>query len=84
MIKTQIYLLPEQYEFLNNVATAKSQEIKKRVSVSEIVRNSIGLLKEQYFRNKTEEKDLLYLKSYANPTLKEVWDNDKDSVYDEL
>lgn len=84
MIKTQVYLLPEQYEFLNNVAIAKSKEIKKRVSVSEIVRNSISLLKDQYIRNKNEDKEMLYLKSYTCPSIKEVWDNDKDSVYDKL
>ena len=84
MKRTQIYISPEQYNFLEDVAFITSRQEQKRVSISEIIRKSINLLKEQYIRNKNEEKDLTYLKTRASRSLQEVWDNEQDSIYDKL
>jgi|GEM_PF-6507817 len=84
MKRTQIYISPEQYNFLEDVAFITSRQEQKRVSISEIIRKSINLLKEQYVRNKNEEKDLTYLKTRASRSLQEVWDNEQDSIYDKL
>ncbi len=84
MKRTQIYISPEQYNFLEDVAFITSRQEQKRVSISEIIRKSINLLKEQYVRNKNEEKELTYLKTRASRSLQEVWDNEQDSIYDKL
>ena len=59
MKRTQIYLAPDQYEFLENLAFLESKKEHKRVSISEIIRNAISIFKESYIRNKSEDKDLL-------------------------
>jgi len=84
MKRTQIYISPEQYNFLEDVAFITSRKEQKRVSISEIIRKAINLLKEQYIRNKSEEKELSYLKTRASRSLQEVWDNEQDSIYDKL
>ena len=84
MKRTQIYLSPEQYEFLENIAFISSKKEHKRISISEIIRKAINQFKEQYIRNNAEDKDLLSMRTYPSASLKDLWDNEKDSVYDEL
>ena len=84
MKRTQIYLSADQYEFLENLAFLTSKKEHKRISISEIIRNAVSMLKDHYSKNKKEEKDLLNLKTYASRSLSEVWDNEKDSEYDKL
>jgi len=84
MKRTQIYISPDQYEFLENMAFLTSKKEHKRISISEIIRNAITMLKEHYSKNKIEDKDLLYLKKHASKSLEKVWDNEKDAEYDKL
>ncbi len=35
-------------------------------------------------RQESEEKDILKITTSINPVLKELWDNEKDAIYDEL
>ncbi len=84
MKRTQIYISPDQYEFLENLAFLTSKKEHKRISISEIIRNAITMLKDHYSKNKIEDKDLLYLKKHASKSLEEVWDNEKDAEYDKL
>ena len=84
MKRTQIYLSDDQHEFLENLAFLTGKKEHKRISISEIIRNAITMLKDHYGKNKKEEKELLSLKTYASRSLKEIWDNDKDAEYDKL
>ncbi len=84
MKRTQIYISPDQYEFLENMAFLTSKKEHKRISISEIIRNAITMLKDHYSKNKTEDKDLLYLKKHASKSLEKIWDNEKDAEYDKL
>lgn len=84
MKRTQIYILPEQYQFLEKIASITSRKAHKRISISHVIRSSINLLKEQYIQNKNEEKELLLMRMYPSPSLKELWDNEKDAEYDRL
>ncbi len=84
MKRTQIYLTPEQHDFLENITLLRSKKEHKRVSISEIVRNAINLFKENYFRNKSEEKDLMNMRLFASSSLEEIWDNKQDDEYDKL
>ena len=84
MKRTQIYISPDQYEFLENLAFLTSKKEHKRISISEIIRNAITMLKDHYRKNKIEDKDLLYLKKKASKSLEEIWNNEKDAEYDKL
>ncbi|NMC99288.1 MAG: hypothetical protein GYA62_06175 [Bacteroidales bacterium] len=84
MKRTQIYISPDQYEFLENLAFLTSKKEHKRISISEIIRNAITMLKDHYSKNKIEDKDLLYLKKKASKSLEEIWNNEKDAEYDKL
>jgi len=84
MKRTQIYISPDQYEFLENLAFLTSKKEHKRISISEIIRNAITMLKDHYSKNKIEDKDLLYLKNHASKSLEKIWDNEKDAEYDKL
>ena len=84
MKRTQIYIPLDQYEFLESLAFKESRREHKRVSISEVIRNAINLLKEQYQRNKSEESYLLSLKKLVSPSLQEIWNNEKDAEYDKL
>ena len=84
MKRTQIYLAPDQYKFLENLAFLESKKEHKRVSISEIIRNAISIFKEIYIRNKSEDKDLLNMRQYASSSLEAVWSNKKDDEYDKL
>ena len=84
MKRTQIYISPDQYEFLENLAFLTSKKEHKRISISEIIRNAITMLKDHYSKNKIEDKDLLYLKNHASKSLEKLWDNEKDAEYDKL
>ena len=84
MKRTQVYISPDQYEFLENLAFLTSKKEHKRISISEIIRNAITMLKEHYSKNKIEDKDLLYLKKHASKSIEDIWDNEKDAQYDNL
>ncbi len=84
MKRTQIYISTDQYEFLENLAFLTSKKEHKRISISEIIRKAITMLKDHYSKNKIEDKDLLYLKKHASKSLEEVWNNPKDADYDKL
>lgn len=83
MKKAQIYIYPEQYEFLESIISINSKKHKK-LSISELIRDAINLLKEQYLRNQEEDKELKYIQTHTCPSLKKVWDNEKDAEYDKL
>lgn len=63
MKRTQIYLDPEQQDFLENLAFISSKKRKKKVSVSEIIRSAIDLLKDNYDSKQIESETDLILKS---------------------
>ena len=48
MKRTQVYLEPTQHEFLESLAFLQSRKSNKRVTISELIRNAIDLLREQY------------------------------------
>lgn len=84
MKRTHIYISSDQYEFLENMAFLTGKKEHKRISISEIIRNAITMLKDHYSKNKIEDTDLLYLKKHAGKSLEEVWDNPKNAEYDKL
>lgn len=43
MHKVEVYLQDEQYEILRDIAYIMSKHIKKRVSLSELVRKAVNL-----------------------------------------
>jgi hypothetical protein len=48
MKRTQIYLNDEQYEYLQNLAFVLSKKNEKKITMSEIIRNAISMLKDNY------------------------------------
>lgn len=63
MKRTQIYIDPTQHDFLENLAFVWSKKNKKKVSISEIIRSAIELLKEKYNSEEIENETELILKS---------------------
>ena len=63
MKRTQIYLDPAQHDFLENLAFLWSKRDKKKVSISEIIRSAIDLLKEKYGSKQAESETEVILKS---------------------
>lgn len=63
MKRTQIYLDPEQHDFLENVAFILGKKKHKKVSISEVIRSAIELLKEKYDSRYIENETELILKS---------------------
>ena len=61
MKRTQIYLDATQHEFLESLAFLKSRKANKRVTMSELIRNAIDLLREQY--QDTEDETNLIIQS---------------------
>ena len=68
-----------------DIAPEEHQKIKifaalHRTSIKEYVLTSIR----ERINRESEEKQLLAMTNQISPALKEVWDNDKDDVYNEL
>jgi Arc/MetJ-type ribon-helix-helix transcriptional regulator len=63
MKRTQIYLEQEQQEFLENLAFVIGKQKHKKVSVSEVIRSAINLLREKYDEEELENETELILKS---------------------
>jgi len=60
MKRTQIYLDPAQHDFLENLAFLWSKKNKKKISISELIRSAIDLLKEKYgTRQVASETDVI-------------------------
>jgi len=69
-----IEVSPEEHEKIKLFADFHGNSIKEYVLES--VRERMSL--------ESEKEDLLKITTSINPVLKELWDNDKDAVYDEL
>jgi len=69
-----IEINPEEHEKIKVFADSHGNSIDEYVLESS--RNRMC--------HESEKQDLLKITSSINPVLKELWDNDKDSVYDEL
>lgn len=65
---------PEEHQKIKLFATLQGTSIKEYVLTS---------IRERLERE-SEEKQLLAMTTQITPTLKEVWDNDKDEAYNEL
>jgi len=63
MKRTQIYLDPAQHDFLENLAFLWSKKNKKKISISEIIRSAIELLKEKYGSKRVESETDVILES---------------------
>lgn len=63
MKRTQIYLDPAQHDFLENLAFLWSKKNKKKISISEIIRSAIELLKEKYSSKRIETETDVILES---------------------
>ncbi len=63
MKRTQIYLDPAQHDFLENLAFLWSKREKKKISISEIIRSAIELLKEKHGPKQAESETSAILKS---------------------
>ncbi|NLM17188.1 MAG: hypothetical protein GX221_05665 [Candidatus Riflebacteria bacterium] len=63
MKRTQIYLEAEQKDFLENMAFIISKKNGKKVSVSELIRSAIELLRDKYGAKQIEDETELILKS---------------------
>jgi Arc/MetJ-type ribon-helix-helix transcriptional regulator len=61
MKRTQIYLDQEQHEFLENLAFLNGRKSGRKVSISEVIRSAIDLLKNNYAPGtvKTETERIL-------------------------
>ena len=63
MKRTQIYLEPDQQDFLENMAFVISKKSRKKVSISEVIRSAINLLRDKYDSKQIESETELILKS---------------------
>lgn len=63
MKRTQIYLESDQQDFLENIAFVISKKNRKKVSISEVIRSAIELLREKYDSKQLESETELILKS---------------------
>lgn len=63
MKRTQIYLDPAQHDFLENLAFLWGKQNKKKISISEIIRSAIDLLKEKVGAKEAESETETILKS---------------------
>lgn len=63
MKRTQIYLEAEQQNFLENMAFVIGKKNRKKVSISELIRSAIELLREKYDSKQLEDETELILKS---------------------
>ncbi|HPW60112.1 MAG TPA: hypothetical protein PLK58_15795 [Candidatus Rifleibacterium sp.] len=63
MKRTQIYLESDQHDFLENMAFVIGKKSHKKVSISEVIRSAIDLLREKYDAKQLEDETELILKS---------------------
>ena len=63
MKRTQIYLESDQHDFLENMAFVIGKKSHKKVSISEVIRSAIDLLREKYAAGQLEDETELLLKS---------------------
>ncbi|HAE39194.1 MAG TPA: hypothetical protein DCG57_11230 [Candidatus Riflebacteria bacterium] len=63
MKRTQIYLESDQQDFLENIAFVISKKNRKKVSISEVIRSAINLLREKYDEKQLEDETEMILKS---------------------
>ena len=63
MKRTQIYLDPAQHDFLENLAFLWSKRDGKKISLSEVIRSAIELLKEKYGSKSVESETDVILES---------------------
>jgi len=63
MKRTQIYLDPAQHDFLENLAFLWSKRDGKKISLSEVIRSAIELLKERVGTKRTETETEAILQS---------------------
>lgn len=59
MKRTQIYLTEDQHNFVENLAFLLSKKGQKKISVSEIIRKGIEILKDEYSEYKDETDFIL-------------------------
>ncbi len=72
--RLSIDVLPEERRMIKAYAALHGQSIREYV----LETINTGLQQEQ------ENNNILAMTTQINPVLKEVWDNDKDAVYDEV
>ncbi|MBA7628243.1 hypothetical protein ES703_35719 [subsurface metagenome] len=72
--RLSIDVLPEEQRMIKVYATLHGQSIREYVLETINAR----LHQEQ------ENNDILAMTTQINPVLKELWDNDKDAIYDEI
>lgn len=65
MKRTQIYLDPAQHDFLENLAFLWSKRDGKKISLSEVIRSAIELLKEKVGTRRAESETEAILTSPA-------------------
>ena len=63
MKRTQIYLESDQQDFLENMAFVIGKKNRKKVSIYELIRAAIDLLREKYDARQLEDETELILKS---------------------
>ena len=59
MKRTQVYLTSEQHEFLENLAFYLSKQTHKKTTISELVRQAIDKMQENYKNIKDETNFIL-------------------------
>lgn len=72
--RLSIDINPEEHQEIKIFATLHGKTIREYVLES---------IRERLDRE-SEEKQLLAMTTQINPALKEVWNNKKDSIYDEI
>lgn len=72
--RLSIDINPEEHQKIKIFATLHGKTIREYVLES---------IRERLNRE-SEEKQLLAMTTQINPALKEVWNNKKDSIYDEI
>ena len=72
--RLSIDINPEEHQKIKIFATLHGKTIREYVLES---------IRERLNRE-SEEKQLLAMATQINPALKEIWNNKKDSIYDEI
>lgn len=85
MKRTQIYLKDEQQDFLENMAFVIGKKEQRKVSISELIRSAINLLREQYNEEQIEnETDLILKSSHLMTGIKKARNEKKLLSHDEV
>ena len=63
MKRTQIYLDPDRHDFLANLAFLLSKKTRKKITISEVIRSAIDLLKARYGKGRAESETEAILES---------------------